>query len=97
MGVDSKDNKDEWNSYKEYWSKLLNFKKGDMILYFPEHNWSEHDYPNAKGEPIVYEKSCKCIYVYDRMLLDAHGNVRLCCIDINSSFFLLNEANSSIK
>ena len=85
----SKDNKDEWNSYKEYWSKFLNFEKGDMALYFPEHNWSDHDYPKAKSEPTVVEKNCKCIYVYDRMLLDAHGNVRLCCIDINSTFFKL--------
>ena len=85
----SDDNKNEWDSYVKYWSKILNFEKGDMILYFPEHNWSEHDYPNAKDKPVVYKKNCKCTYVYDRMLVDAHGNVRLCCIDINSSFFNL--------
>ena len=83
----SKENSGEWESYKKYWSKLLNFNKGDMILYFPEHNWSDHDYPNADGSPKIVEKNVKCDYIYDRLCLDAHGNVKFCCIDINASFF----------
>ena len=55
----SKENSGEWESYKKYWSKLLNFNKGDMILYFPEHNWSDHDYPNADGSPKIVEKNVK--------------------------------------
>ena len=83
----NKDNSNEWNSYVKYWEKLLNFDKGDMILYFPEHNWSDHDYPNSEGKPKIVKKDIRCDYIYDRLCLDAHGNVKFCCIDINASFF----------
>ncbi len=83
----NEDNKHEWDSYVEYWKEKLNFDKGDMILYFPEHNWSDHDYPNADGSPKIIEKDVRCEYIYDRLCLDAHGNVKFCCIDINATFF----------
>lgn len=85
----SNDNLNEWEEYINYWSKYLDYSKGDAVLYFKEHNWSEHDYPNSDGAPKTIEKSCKCTYVYDRLCIDAHGNVKLCCVDINANFFNL--------
>ncbi len=82
-------NSHEWEGYKNYWSKFLDFHKGDAVLYFKEHNWADHEYPNAKEQPRIVKKTCKCNYVYDRLCIDAHGNVKLCCIDINADFFKL--------
>ena len=85
----SKLNNEELDNYLEYWKKYLDKNKGDLILYFPEHNWAENDYPNKDAAPPVVEKDCKCVYVYDRMNIDTYGNVKFCCIDINGTFFNL--------
>ena len=90
----------EWDDYVRYWSEYLNFPKGDMLLYFPEHNWSEHDYPNEVRIDLPGSKAAspfvgdtvetdtrRCSYVSDRYNIDVHGNVKLCCVDINASFF----------
>ncbi|SVA99027.1 uncharacterized protein METZ01_LOCUS151881 [marine metagenome] len=100
--ITSDRNVTEWNDYVEYWSKYLDYSKGDMLLYFPEHNWSEHDYPNEvkinlpgtkAASPFVGEdvdlQSRRCAYVNDRYNIDVHGNLKLCCVDINASFFEL--------
>ena len=100
--ISSERNVDEWNAYVEYWSDFLDFSKGDMLLYFPEHNWSEHNYPNATkvnlpgtrtASPYVSSTAiidvAKCPYVWDRYNIDIHGNVKLCCVDANASFFEL--------
>lgn len=85
----NKDNESEWEDYKKYWSKYLDFSKGDAVLYFREHNWADHEYENAVSAPKVIPKTCKCYYIYDRLCIDGHGNVKLCCIDINADWFPL--------
>ena len=88
--ITSHRNVDEWDDYVEYWSKCLNFLKGDMFLRFPEHNWSEHDYPNAglAIKPKI-DHSIRCEYVSDRYNIDVNGQMKLCCIDVNADFFKL--------
>ena len=33
-----------------------------------------------------------CSYVFDRLTIDAHGNIKFCCIDINATFFNLGNS-----
>jgi len=97
--VTSHANSAEWNDYIKYWSQYLDFDKGDMLLHFPEHNWSEHDYPNAKIEKLQDQSGMKCSYVSDRFNIDLYGNLKLCCLDVNASFYNLGNVlqNDPIK
>ncbi|MCD6394844.1 MAG: radical SAM protein [Planctomycetes bacterium] len=65
--------------YIAYWTKYLNVDNGDMVLRFPKHNWAD--------SPLPIEKDCVCPYIFDRMVIDAWGNVQFCCIDVESDFF----------
>lgn len=65
--------------YTAYWAKYLNIDNGDMVLRFPKHNWAD--------APLPIEKDCACPYIFDRMVIDAWGDVQFCCIDIDSGFF----------
>ena len=98
--ITSERNVDEWNDYVQYWSEYLDFSKGDMVLFFPEHNWSENNYPNATKVHLSGTRSAspdigsnaiadtgKCAYVWDRYNIDVHGKLKLCCVDANSTFF----------
>ncbi len=106
--ITSNRNVDEWNNYVDYWSEYLDYSKGDMLLYFPEHNWSEHEYPNEvkitlpgtkAASPFIGEdvelESRTCPYISDRFSIDVHGNLKLCCVDINASFFELGNVLDS--
>ena len=100
--ISSERNVDEWNDYVQYWSEYLDFTKGDMVLFFPEHNWSEHNYPNATKVHLSGTRTAsphvdsnapteveRCPYVWDRYNIDVHGKLKLCCVDANATFFEL--------
>ena len=77
-------NTGEWESYTEYWDRILSKERGDMVLRFPAHNWAD-----AAG---VIPKQLPCPYVFDRITINAYGQVQFCCIDIDGSFFKLGNA-----
>jgi len=72
---------EQWDDYKNYWAGFLDFQKGDMVLSFPIHNFAD------APEPIG--KDCTCSYIFDRMVINAYGNVQFCDIDVEADFFNL--------
>ncbi len=106
--ISSERNVDDWDDYVQYWSEYLDFSKGDMLLYFPEHNWAEHNYPNATKVNLPGARTTspyvssnvnidvdKCPYVWDKYNINVHGKVKLCCVDANASFFVLGNVLDS--
>jgi sulfatase maturation enzyme AslB (radical SAM superfamily) len=74
-------------AFTEYWKTQLRVDEDDLVLSFPEHNWP---LPDAKqpGQKIV-EKTVPCQYIFDRLVVDAEGNVQFCCVDNEADFFPL--------
>lgn len=79
--IEQEENAQEIADYTAYWVKHLNTERGDMVLRFPRHNWADASLP--------IEKDCVCPYIFDRMVIDAWGDVQFCCIDVDSRFYAL--------
>jgi sulfatase maturation enzyme AslB (radical SAM superfamily) len=81
------ENEAQIDDFVAYWEPYLSTDKADLLLSFPEHNWP---LPArlSPGQPIV-EKTVGCRYVYDRLVIDAKGNVQFCCADNEANFFEL--------
>ena len=75
----TEDNDTEGESYKKFWSDHLSYDKGDLVLTHPEHNWADSSE--------VIKKTNKCNYVYNSIVINAYGQLELCCIDIKADFF----------
>ena len=77
-------NENEWQPYTNYWSHYLALNRGDMVLRFPQHNWADSE--------CVIPKSVPCLYIFDRITINASGMIQFCCIDVDASFYRLGSA-----
>jgi len=81
-------NANEREMYIAYWNKYLSLDKSDLVLAFPEHNWPLASAKSPVDQPVV-EKTVPCQYIFDRLVVDASGNVQFCCVDNEADFFTL--------
>jgi len=79
-------NKGEVEEYINYWKPIVDDKKGDLVLSFPEHNWPQADPRGELGQKL-YPKTTECSYLSDRLTVQATGAIQLCCVDNNADFF----------
>jgi hypothetical protein len=77
--IEQEINSEDRQDYTTYWAKYLKINDRDLILSFPAHNWAD--------SPSPIEKDCVCPYIFDRMAINAWGDVQFCCIDIEANFF----------
>lgn len=75
-------NNDEWPEYEKFWKTHLNHQTGDMILWFPIHEW-----PNARLSE--QNDHAVCPYIFDRMTINVYGEIQFCCVDVFADFYKL--------
>ncbi len=80
--VVGKNNANEWDSYRDYWSARLNDQ--DRLYYHSMHNWGGQ--LNGGVPRLSYEPSLPCVALWSLMVIFANGDVPLCNVDYNNKF-----------
>ncbi len=78
-------NREEWDDYVKYWSKLLSGARRDLLIRYDAHSWSgslssknEH-LKTLSRDPLIEMKPCW--HVFEHLVILADGTVPLCSED----------------
>ena len=87
-------NRDEWPSYKDYWSQFLS--ENDRIYYHNVFNWGGQ-LEGYKPISLSFEPDLPCVALWSLLVIFANGDVPLCNVDYNNKYPTGSVATHSIK
>jgi radical SAM protein with 4Fe4S-binding SPASM domain len=84
-------NAHEWEPFREFWSKVLDPERGDVVYSYNVHTWSgqvdDTSLPDQRPDRIDRIEQQACHHAFEKLVILANGAVALCFEDILEAQF----------